>query len=117
MLTFLLNKVAYLAVSADHVYLFFCDQFGFLSFPAVFLLHVMLCCTCSHVLYQDVVMRRQTEDARRRLKSEMSTALHYPSYLDSGPDYEAEMRYFSGDTLSPRDKVKLLASFECVVYV
>lgn len=36
----------------------------------------------------------------------MSTALHYPSYLERGPDYEAEMRYFSGDTLSPRDKVK-----------
>lgn len=68
----------------------------------------MLCCTCAHVLYQDVVMRRETEDARRRLKSEMSTALHYPSYLEGGPDYEAEMRYFSGDTLSPRDKVTLV---------
>ena len=33
----------------------------------------------------------------------MSTALYYPSYLERGPDYEAEMRYFSGDTLSPRD--------------
>ncbi|XP_053392979.1 titin homolog isoform X42 [Mercenaria mercenaria] len=59
---------------------------------------------------KDVVMRRETEDARRRLKSEMSTALHYPSYLEGGPDYEAEMRYFSGDTLSPRDKEKKLLS-------
>lgn len=60
-------------------------------------------------------MRRETEDARRRIKSEMSTALHYPSYLEGGPDYEAEMRYFSGDTLSPRDKVTILkCSGSCV---
>ena len=50
---------------------------------------------------------QEAEERRKRMKSEMSTALHYPSYLERGPDYEAEMRYFSGDTLSPRDsKVK-----------
>ena len=50
---------------------------------------------------------QEAEERRKRMKSEMSTALYYPSYLERGPDYEAEMRYFSGDTLSPRDsKVK-----------
>lgn len=76
----------------------------------------MLCCTRAHVLYQDVVMR-QSEDARRTRKSEMSTALHYPSYLEGGPDYEAEMRYFSGDTLSPRDKVKLVDNTCVYIYI
>ena len=46
---------------------------------------------------------QEAEERRKRMKSEMSTALYYPSYLERGPDYEAEMRYFSGDTLSPRD--------------
>ncbi|XP_062581046.1 ankyrin-2-like isoform X30 [Saccostrea cucullata] len=46
-----------------------------------------------------------TDDARRRITSEIGTAMRYPSYLERGPDYEAEMRYFSGDSLmSPRDK-------------
>ncbi|KAL3877004.1 hypothetical protein ACJMK2_034767 [Sinanodonta woodiana] len=54
---------------------------------------------------KDVILRHhESEDVRRRLKSEMSTALHYPSYLERGPDYEAEMRYFTTDTLSPTDK-------------
>ncbi|XP_052770358.1 ankyrin-2-like isoform X10 [Mya arenaria] len=60
---------------------------------------------------KDVVLRpHESEDSGRRFKGDMSTALstalHYPSYLERGPDYEAEMRYFSGDTLSPRDKEK-----------
>ncbi|XP_052265579.1 ankyrin-2-like isoform X3 [Dreissena polymorpha] len=55
---------------------------------------------------KDVVMRvpSATEDSRRRMKSEIGTALHYPSYLERGPDYEAEMRYYSGDPFSPKDK-------------
>jgi len=77
--------------------------------------------TCHHCLHQDVVLRpHETEDSRRRLKSEMSTALHYPSYLERGPDYEAEMRYFSGDTLSPRDKVMARSNprgNSCLLYI
>ncbi|XP_061181777.1 ankyrin-2-like [Saccostrea echinata] len=55
---------------------------------------------------KDVSMRTaSTDDARRRITSEIGTAMRYPSYLERGPDYEAEMRYFSGDSLmSPRDK-------------
>ncbi|XP_056019544.1 uncharacterized protein LOC125671322 isoform X7 [Ostrea edulis] len=54
---------------------------------------------------KDVSLRTaSTDDARRRITSEIGTAMRYPSYLERGPDYEAEMRYFSGDSLmSPRD--------------
>ncbi|XP_056019553.1 ankyrin-2-like isoform X16 [Ostrea edulis] len=57
---------------------------------------------------KDVSLRTaSTDDARRRITSEIGTAMRYPSYLERGPDYEAEMRYFSGDSLmSPRDKSK-----------
>lgn len=48
-------------------------------------------------------MRSGTADARPRITSEIGTSMRYPSYLERGPDYEAEMRYFSGDSLvSPR---------------
>ncbi|XP_078319335.1 uncharacterized protein LOC111122316 isoform X40 [Crassostrea virginica] len=56
---------------------------------------------------KDVSMRSGTADARPRITSEIGTSMRYPSYLERGPDYEAEMRYFSGDSLmSPRDKSK-----------
>jgi hypothetical protein len=55
---------------------------------------------------QDVVqMRFPATDHRGRQVSDIGAALHYPSYLDKGPDYESEMKYYVGDTLSPRDKV------------
>ncbi|XP_052069479.1 ankyrin-2-like isoform X41 [Mytilus californianus] len=47
-----------------------------------------------------------TDDQRRRIKSEISTAMRYPSYLQRDPDYEAEMQYFRGDTLSPSSREK-----------
>lgn len=48
-------------------------------------------------------MRTASADARPRITSEIGTSMRYPSYLERGPDYEAEMRYFSGDSLmSPR---------------
>ena len=61
-------------------------------------------------LCQDVVYRYPATEPRElaqqgRHVSEIGAAMHYPSYLDSGPDYEAEMRYYHGDTLTPRDKV------------
>ncbi|KAL8597428.1 hypothetical protein ACOMHN_050926 [Nucella lapillus] len=58
---------------------------------------------------KDVVYRYPATDPRElthhgRQTSEIGAALHYPSYLDNGPDYEAEMRYYHGHTLSPKDK-------------
>ncbi|XP_052685795.1 uncharacterized protein LOC128165370 isoform X38 [Crassostrea angulata] len=56
---------------------------------------------------KDVSLRTASADARPRITSEIGTSMRYPSYLERGPDYEAEMRYFSGDSLmSPRDKSK-----------
>lgn len=56
-----------------------------------------------HYVHQDVSMRTASADARPRITSEIGTSMRYPSYLERGPDYEAEMRYFSGDSLmSPR---------------
>ncbi|XP_076460003.1 uncharacterized protein LOC143293050 isoform X8 [Babylonia areolata] len=58
---------------------------------------------------KDVVYRYPATDQREATRrgrevSEIGAAMHYPSYLDSGPDYEAEMKYFQGDTLSPKAK-------------
>ncbi|OWF56525.1 Ankyrin-2 [Mizuhopecten yessoensis] len=53
---------------------------------------------------KDILRHPMSEDQRRRIKSEISSAMRYPSYLERGPDYEAEMRYYSGDTLSPHGR-------------
>ncbi|XP_050393549.1 titin isoform X4 [Patella vulgata] len=54
---------------------------------------------------KDVNYRYNTsEDARRRVTSEIGATMRYPSYLEKAPDYEAEMKYYHGDTLSPKDK-------------
>ncbi|KAL8614687.1 hypothetical protein ACOMHN_046574 [Nucella lapillus] len=58
---------------------------------------------------KDVVCRYPATEPRQltrrgREVSEIGAAMHYPSYLDSGPDYEAEMRYLQGDTLTPKSK-------------
>lgn len=50
-------------------------------------------------------MRYPATDSRGRQISQIGATMHYPSYLESNPDYEAEMRYYHGDTLSPQDKV------------
>ena len=68
-------------------------------------------------LCQDVVYRYPATDLRGRQVSEIGAALHYPSYLDSGPDYEAEMRYYHGDTLSPKDKVNHIKWYIIAVVV
>lgn len=71
---------------------------------------------CWVLFYQDVVLRYPSTDAREAGHRQVSTigaALHYPSYLERGPDYEAEMRYYHGDTLSPKDKVILLSRSLC----
>ncbi|XP_060074822.1 ankyrin-2-like [Ylistrum balloti] len=53
---------------------------------------------------KDILRHPVSEDQRRRITSEISSAMRYPSYLERGPDYEAEMRYYSGDTLSPHGR-------------
>ena len=65
-------------------------------------------------LCQDVTYRYPATDVRElsqrgREVSEIGAAMRYPSYLERGPDYEAEMKYYHGDTLSPKDKVKFVA--------
>lgn len=45
-------------------------------------------------------------DHRGHLITQMGASMRYPSYLEHGPNYEEEMRYYHGDTLSPKDKVK-----------
>lgn len=50
-------------------------------------------------------MRHKTTEHRGRQISQMGATMYYPSYLENGPDYEEEMRYYHGDTLSPKDKV------------
>ncbi|KAK3742699.1 hypothetical protein RRG08_025644 [Elysia crispata] len=50
------------------------------------------------------VQRRHAQDLRTRQISQIGASMRYPSYLENGPDYEAEMRYHHGDTLSPKDK-------------
>ena len=58
-------------------------------------------------LGQDVELRPHA-DARNRILSEMGVTMAYPSYLEKGPNYEEEMRYYHGDTLSPKDKVTMM---------
>ena len=60
---------------------------------------------------QDFSFRRGESDERRRhIPSEIGTAMRYPSYLERGPDYEAEMRYYTGDSLtSPHGRVRSIA--------
>ena len=60
---------------------------------------------------QDFSFRRGESDERRRhIPSEIGTAMRYPSYLERGPDYEAEMRYYTGDSLtSPHGRVRSFA--------
>ncbi|KAH9512854.1 hypothetical protein Btru_036762, partial [Bulinus truncatus] len=52
---------------------------------------------------KEVHLRHRTEHRGRQI-SQMGATMHYPSYLENGPDYEEEMRYYHGDTLSPKDK-------------
>lgn len=76
--------------------------------PSFLFLFLSVCAVVA--LCQDVVIRYPATDPRGRQVSAIGAALHYPSYLeDSGPDYEAEMRYYHGDTLSPKDKVNHIA--------
>ncbi|XP_052823404.1 uncharacterized protein LOC106871604 isoform X33 [Octopus bimaculoides] len=46
-------------------------------------------------------VRATSQEARTR---DISPGLAYPKYLEKGPDYEAEMIYYSGDVLSPQEK-------------
>lgn len=58
---------------------------------------------------QDNIYRYPSSENRHLAHSgrQVSEVMHYPSYLERGPDYEEEMRYYQGDTLSPKDKVKI----------
>uniref|UniRef100_A0A2C9K8X6 Death domain-containing protein n=1 Tax=Biomphalaria glabrata TaxID=6526 RepID=A0A2C9K8X6_BIOGL len=53
---------------------------------------------------KEIHMRHKTTEHRGRQISQMGATMYYPSYLENGPDYEEEMRYYHGDTLSPKDK-------------
>ena len=72
--------------------------------PVVYICSMYLLFICS---LQDAHLRHPTSgDQRTRIFSgEISSALRYPSYLERGPDYEAEMQYYRGETLSPHGRV------------
>ncbi|XP_025111862.1 ankyrin-1-like isoform X42 [Pomacea canaliculata] len=55
---------------------------------------------------KDNIYRYPSSENRHLAHSgrQVSEVMHYPSYLERGPDYEEEMRYYQGDTLSPKDK-------------
>uniref|UniRef100_A0A0B7BIY6 ZU5 domain-containing protein n=1 Tax=Arion vulgaris TaxID=1028688 RepID=A0A0B7BIY6_9EUPU len=53
---------------------------------------------------KDIQIHYPAVDNRGRQINQMGATMRYPSYLENGPDYDEEMRYYHGDTLSPKDK-------------
>lgn len=93
-------------MSAQTIFTYLGTETQYLKF---FTLHIFVSLSLAvvtfffHYVHQDVSLRTASADARPRITSEIGTSMRYPSYLERGPDYEAEMRYFSGDSLmSPR---------------